>query len=903
MDDGRPITPPIEEDKVKTFLKIRLIDAIDRPYFHLLDNKHTIKLYDPVLKKDSAKTITFEIDKIYSNPKENSSMFDEITENCISECLEGKHFTFISYGDSNSDKTVMLYGGHDCYKNVNSRGIFPRILTNLFNTINQKKQTNNNYSVDISYLCINKSKLIDVSKFIGTSFTNFTQKDFMRNAINIKLNQDMIQKFKKVPINNPNDVLFFLDQLFELLDKLEQDNLHVLTWSHFAFILYINDEHYNVISTISFILLAGNERLATKVTHPKSSNMNLIENTKNLVDIQYTFDNIIENIRSHSTITDLEQSKLVAVLKDVSFNYKPKRKFRIIGSVVPNTGLYVTVKDTLMFLFECKKTVKMRPVITKEIKDLKNDEFKKDDIIYDLESKLKVQQNQIKELSERLEYKQSKIDAITENYKQQVDCIKKAFNFNGDVNILLSGNEYTKEAKYARSARDALDNSRIKSIRIEELENQIKKLKDQINKLKHVEDLKKPDQKMMTMFNQIKENSISELHNLKCDAKHLKEIEELKRKNLELEELNIEYQNELSEKNNVIFAIPESLNNHIDNNAVLQKVKNDTKKRIKEHFQKELVSMQENLINEHKINVEKQEKIIEKKNEEIKLLKSQCAELQHLHDNKVQSYLDETLRLKDTLDNFIDTYKACFDTRKFGKNINSVNNFKMLLNLKNEFEKKMDLVENSINEIQYPLLYASLNLRGISKTKTRTKTKTNIDANKDSEYNEKSNNESFKPSNTLDSQKELYPPNKTIEVNKCTNTIFKSLKSDEQIELMNQDELITYAKSLHETIYSIKDYSDKYIRHQKGYAVPEFEVNSKTVQNLHEKSAKLKLLLDEQVKINNKNKVLLTTNERMIERLNSENLMLKTTLHNKKVETKTTYPRFWTSANQINNIN
>ena len=69
-------------------------------------------------------------------------------------------------------------------------------------------------------------------------------------------------------------------------------------------------------------------------------------------------------------------------------NYKPKRKFRIIGSVVPNTGLYVTVKDTLMFLFECKKTVKMRPVITKEIKDLKNDEFKKDDIIYDLESKL-----------------------------------------------------------------------------------------------------------------------------------------------------------------------------------------------------------------------------------------------------------------------------------------------------------------------------------------------------------------------------------------------------------------------------------------------------------------------------------------------------------------------------------
>ena len=115
--------------------------------------------------------------------------------------------------------------------------------------------------------------------------------------------------------------------------------------------------------------------------------------------------------------------------------------------------------------------------------------------------------------------------------------------------------------------------------------------------------------------------------------------------------------------------------------------------------------------------------------------------------------------------------------------------------------------------------------------------------------------------------------------------------------MMNQDELITYAKSLHETIYSIKDYSDKYIRHQKGYDVPEFEVNSKTVQNLHEKNAKLKLLLDEQVKINNKNKVLLTTNERMIERLNSENLILKTTLHSKKVENKTTYPVFWTSSN------
>ena len=90
----------------------------------------------------------------------------------------------------------------------------------------------------------------------------------------------------------------------------------------------------------------------------------------------------------------------------------------------------------------------MKPVLNKDGYAQIHSDLKRDDIIYDLESKLKTQQGKIKELNERVDYKQKKIEVLTDNYKSQIEALKKEFNFVGDVNTLLGGGEYTKEAKY-----------------------------------------------------------------------------------------------------------------------------------------------------------------------------------------------------------------------------------------------------------------------------------------------------------------------------------------------------------------------------------------------------------------------------------------------------------------------
>ena len=43
-----------------------------------------------------------------------------------------------------------------------------------------------------------------------------------------------------------------------------------------------------------------------------------------------------------------------------------KIKFRIIGTIFPNTGFYHSVKDTILFLYECKNIMKRKRKIVKK---------------------------------------------------------------------------------------------------------------------------------------------------------------------------------------------------------------------------------------------------------------------------------------------------------------------------------------------------------------------------------------------------------------------------------------------------------------------------------------------------------------------------------------------------------
>ena len=67
-----------------------------------------------------------------------------------------------------------------------------------------------------------------------------------------------------------NDSLFFLLQTLNLLNKLEASNNHFLTWSYFLILLYVTDNNGKTVSTISFIILPGNEILLLRHARTKS---------------------------------------------------------------------------------------------------------------------------------------------------------------------------------------------------------------------------------------------------------------------------------------------------------------------------------------------------------------------------------------------------------------------------------------------------------------------------------------------------------------------------------------------------------------------------------------------------------------------------------------------------------
>ena len=898
-------------ERIKTFLKIKTSQTSDKSYFKISEDKKIFSLLDPISKSIDGQTQQYELDKIFTDQNEYSYIYEEICRDCITEALEKNiHFTFISSGDTNSEKNKIIFGGEDCYENINSRGIFPRLLEQLMNKINNNKTLSQNLSLSVSFLLINGNKIIDLSKFIGLNSKNLSilkEEDFIskKYSIDINNNFNIISNIKKFQVSNIKETLFFLSKLFGTLYKLDVDGLHLYTWSHFSFIIYLKDNNGKTISTFTFIILAGTEKINTMITNPKIQNKPPISNTKNILELTYTLEDIINHLNYQKINEEkgktYSNSKLITVLGDISFNTNltntsPQRKFCVIGCIFPITGVHENVKNTLSFLFECKKIVRLRPNFTEdqlnELKNLKEDN-QKEDIIFDLESKIKHQAKTIKELNERLDYKEKNINSIKENYKKQIECLKSAFNFHGDVNILLSNNEYTKESKYARSIREAMEYNTIYKKRISELEEKISKLKDEKDKILHLYDMQKNDEALIRIYTQIKEEKKQEENLLHMKNKHSKKIENLKDKNKILEDKIKYYIDENEKKFNIINNLPFLLKNNIDNNDKNFTDKEKLKNKMKNFYKKEIEEIGKNFQSENKIIIEKYENLLKQKNLEIKTKNNLIEDLNKKVQQNNGIYIDELIRIYDTFEDLIEKYNKCFDQRKFGSNVNNIKNFATFLNLKEEFDKTIDKNEKSVNRIQYPILFKNLDEKGIERKKTKIVV---VKRKEDKKIEINSINKEHK--------KILSNDNFSVnEIETKKNSIFQNLnlKTDEDLSLLTKEETLNYIKKLHKNINEIDNFTNKYINYKKGFDIKEFEINNDLVHNLYEQISKYKNIIQEQTKKLNNNKACIGSHERMNEHLNSENFLLKKLLKEKQINEYISNP-FKTSYNSKSSL-
>ena len=245
--DSPSKTDEERNERIQTFLKIKSPEIGDKPYFTIENNNKVFVLHDPIIKVESDKSQKYEIDKIFEDNTSYKNIYNEITNNCINESLKGTYYTFITYGDSTSEKKDIIFGKNNCDVINENRGLFPRLIEDYLNI----KQLEN-IILKINFIAVNGNKIIDLYKLNEINdkiHTKITQNELLdKYSIDIKMNNEILQKMKLVNINNLKDV-FFMFRVYSLLERLDEGLFHLLSWSNFAFIIrsllckVLKDEH------------------------------------------------------------------------------------------------------------------------------------------------------------------------------------------------------------------------------------------------------------------------------------------------------------------------------------------------------------------------------------------------------------------------------------------------------------------------------------------------------------------------------------------------------------------------------------------------------------------------------------------------------------------------------------
>ena len=105
------------------------------------------------------------------------------------------------------------------------------------------------------------------------------------------------------------------------------------------------------------------------------------------------------------------------------------------------------------------------------------------------------------ELNTRIEKKDVNLKTIRNNYKMQIECLKESMGFKGDVNILLSKDQYTKEYRYALNLRNTVKTNKKKAEMIAQLEEKIKELNKEKARLKELLENKTKEKKILRIIN------------------------------------------------------------------------------------------------------------------------------------------------------------------------------------------------------------------------------------------------------------------------------------------------------------------------------------------------------------------------------------------------------------------
>ena len=857
----------IKTNCIKTYLHIHNPTVKDKPYYKIDKSKNILYLHNQKIISESESDGIFEFDKIFTNENSSSDIYKNICDNMIQNFYEGKSHCFVSYGNTMSDKFKILIGDN------NKKGILLQTFDDLIT--NNKKDT----KIFLSYFSIYNDKIIDLSNInTENDLNNKFEEDFMKEGIELSKNYD-INNIKKISLeNNFNNINEKIDKLFSHLLNIDKNSkYHIYSSSHFCFILYlINTETNNIISTITFIILNGSELLNKNNLSKKSE----VSSSLKSVESQYIYDSIIYSISSNKVfnhenkVKNFEKeklSKLTNLLNDICFNPdKENIKFIIIGNIIPITGYYETTKDTLMFLFNIRQST-----INKKNKNEKINVSRKlsyqnrEDVIFDLESKIKFQADSIEDLNKTLKKKDEKIFDLEKNYKVQIEYLKNYFGFKGKIEVLLSGDVNTKEFKEASKIREAKENALILKKNINLLEKNMEKKEEEINKLKNERKIKLNDQTMIKyyfMADDIKKNKKKENDNKKEIFTQMQKYEnDIKNKDKIINELK----KEIEQKNKILLSIPKVIKNKInikeienkenaDNEDEIIEIKKETKKPEKNEYLKIIQKCKEEndkLIFKYENLLSQIQKQLEEKEYQIN---------QIIQDNKLKynSFKTELNKLFDTFTNLINSYRK-------NKNVYL-------------FEKAIENTKEELDEYNYPnifkLISTEIRKKIISlKAKEEIKKENNQDKNDNDNKNNSINFNKLTKEKIKDTILNFDNDSKlTTNISQINNFINSKKKilftyNKNQLEQLSKEILIKNYLEIITYIKTLEDYFECYKESQENIKAK--NINDTIISEYEEKIKTLTTKLDNECQKNNNNLIVINSQKKIIEQFNYKNIL------------------------------
>ena len=660
---------------IKTFLKIEKSEEKENTSYSIDKNHQLFSFYSFDGNKSD-----FEMDKIFIDKDDKSFIYEIMCQNCIKDFIKGINFCFISFGETTNYKFECLIGNvkSNC-TNKNNYGILLRFLDEL---LIKKKEKEFDYTIKFSNFLIFQNNLIDLTYFGAKSKKNYEI-----------------------------DVNIFLSN---------------------GFIIYLfNEKTKEIVSSTSFIILLGSENLYEKyianLDKEKINNNNnkLIKNVKFSLEARNTFNSIIESISNNMSFNQLIKnkinseicdSKLTIVLHNICFGKDiSKIKYRIIGNIKPTKGNYQNTKDVLIFLFDLWKIFNFKKEIKSEIIENKNNN---DNIQFNLEYTIKEQKNKINNLTWKIEKLNNKIKFLETNYQKQINVLRNCFEFNGDINILLSGDEKSKEMKYVQKYKNYQNTIRDYEITQKNLETNLEESKKEIELLKGKLNSRKEQQDMINYY-LAAQNSIiskkSDKDNNKCNNL-LKQIGELTQKIITKDKLISTLQKELDKTKNIFLDFP-NYTETLRENDKMKKIIEENKygnKNIESSLREKIENMKQKekkVLKEMKLNYDSI--ILEKDNELLKLQKN--LEEKAKDNNKT---ILELTKIYRTLMNFISYIE---------------NNKTNLIQNSKELNETIKGINNGLNKSVYPNLFRELKLKNQNIIDLK-------DINKDSDLSKKFGN-------------------------------------------------------------------------------------------------------------------------------------------------------------------